>query len=93
MTAKTPAELLIEAERLVVAVQGGAVSPEDRAGTVEALAVDLAAAGSEAADIERRLSKLEAQVWTLSEAMVRIANATASIVPAGAAAKDNSHEP
>jgi hypothetical protein len=60
---------------------------------VEALAVDLAAAGSEAADIERRLSKLEAQVWTLSEAMVRIANATASIVPAGAPAKDNSHEP
>ena len=89
MTFKTLAELRAEAERLITAVEDDTVVlPEDRAAIVEAVVLDLADA-DRGACLEDRLLKIEAQLQTLSEAVVAIIDASATPSRLATALKDD----
>ena len=81
MTPKTAAELRAEAERLVTAIQEDTVVlAADRAAIIEAVAQDLADA-EHGLSLEARLLKIEAQLQTLSAAVLAITDAAVSLPP------------
>jgi len=64
------------------------VSPLDRAALVDAMAADLRTVADQAVIAEQRIVKLETQTRVLTDAVVAMADAAATVAPEVKALKD-----